>query len=253
MTPRKAFTLIELLVVISIIALLVALLLPALQHARYTAQEAQCMVNTRQIIMSHQTYATDNKGNYPDNNQGHFFYARWNASSATARNRFTEMVDGGYVREPDIMVCPLLDAEFGGESPEEGYAAIKPGGNYSNWAYAMAHRNENVNVWSGYGWFGRPAFNGMFIIDERGSAIFPNGLDDSRSDNYLVAHRRVFWDAANTTDRWHRGRYSGVGNAEFQFDGRSPLGLGDGSVRTVDNQTLEPRVEITPFQQRYYW
>jgi len=61
---RKAFTLIELLVVISIIALLIAILLPALGAARVSARRAQCAVNGRSIAQSSTTLAVDNKGRF---------------------------------------------------------------------------------------------------------------------------------------------------------------------------------------------
>ncbi len=60
-----AFTLIELLVVISIIALLVGILLPALGAARKTAQRAVCLSNQRQIGVAMMSYATNNKGLLP--------------------------------------------------------------------------------------------------------------------------------------------------------------------------------------------
>jgi len=58
---RPAFTLIELLVVISIIALLIAILLPALGAARSTAREMQCRSNLKQWGVMFHAYATDNK------------------------------------------------------------------------------------------------------------------------------------------------------------------------------------------------
>ncbi len=60
-----AFTLIELLVVVSIIALLIAILLPALGAARNAAIRIQCASNVRQIHMGAAAYATDHNGRYP--------------------------------------------------------------------------------------------------------------------------------------------------------------------------------------------
>ncbi|MGB1125936.1 MAG: prepilin-type N-terminal cleavage/methylation domain-containing protein [Phycisphaeraceae bacterium] len=62
---RKAFTLIELLVVISIIALLIAILLPALSRARYSATMTQCSTNLQQIGVGVFAHTADNKGLYP--------------------------------------------------------------------------------------------------------------------------------------------------------------------------------------------
>jgi len=61
----KAFTLVELLVVIGIIALLVSILLPALNRARRQAMTTQCASNMRQLAMAMLLYIQDNKGNFP--------------------------------------------------------------------------------------------------------------------------------------------------------------------------------------------
>ncbi|MEM6332530.1 MAG: prepilin-type N-terminal cleavage/methylation domain-containing protein [Planctomycetota bacterium] len=61
----NGFTLIELLVVISIIALLIGILLPALGAARNTAEDMQCLSNQRQMIIGVTAYSLEFKGSLP--------------------------------------------------------------------------------------------------------------------------------------------------------------------------------------------
>jgi len=114
---HPGFTLIELLVVISIIALLIAILLPALGRARHSAQAMQCKSNLRQLETAHYAYLTENKGNLINAALSH------GGSSHSGDTFVTQLKDywdsqTNSVSGPEILArSPLDDSPHWGPAP----------------------------------------------------------------------------------------------------------------------------------------
>jgi len=103
---RRAFTLIELLVVIAIIAVLIGLLLPAVQKVRDAAMRTKCQNNLKQIGIGFNTFADANQGRLPSAGA-----ASYEAGKAGSSNPSTNRIDWGWTYEilPYIEQQPLYD------------------------------------------------------------------------------------------------------------------------------------------------
>ncbi len=117
---NAAFTLIELLVVIAIIAILAALLLPALSRSKHAARRASCTSQLKQQFIAWRLYLDDHEGRFPDRRDlkrtlpgGYKPWSSWPASDPRAG--WAAVVLSNIIKSPDIWSCPSAQrATFAG-------------------------------------------------------------------------------------------------------------------------------------------
>ena len=127
------FTLIELLVVISIIAILAAMLLPALSRAKWTAKRLQCVTNNKSLAMIAHLYAGDNNRDLAPYDLDSAPYQTsapwmtrnfwWGTTRAARQNIFGIGWEGGYYQDAKILYCPI-----GGDNPLWHFESYDGGG-----------------------------------------------------------------------------------------------------------------------------
>ena len=150
---RNAFTLIELLVVIAVIAILAALLLPALSRAKDKAWVANCINNQKQLALGFAMYAHDNLDwMLPTMYQGllQIGGGYWpgpspSISSAMSRDQAVQAVQKGMSKGPLWSYCPNFGAYHC--PADKRFQLRKPG---AHWAYDSYSKVDgmNGNMWN---------------------------------------------------------------------------------------------------------
>jgi len=128
----RGFSLIELLVVISIVALLIAILLPSLQSARDAAESVNCVSNSRQWVIALTTYSYDNDYLFVAN-----YMVTNGLGSAYKEMRWTQRI-APYVQGVELLKCPSVEEYTLDNVPSTLYTVTTRFNDNPPSAYALA-------------------------------------------------------------------------------------------------------------------
>lgn len=186
---HRAFTLIELLVVISIIALLIAILLPALGAARRTAEATQCKSNQRQIATGSINFSIDFKNHVPWNFSNYMWDDRLGVGGYDGRSlTLTEGRANGGASDAggaELYSCPSDGIARTITGTPMSYQPGHWDPNNESLRPSMVHENRNTNLIKTGATENDPASRPLGMVSKPSDTLW---TVDTWFDNQVLGH-----------------------------------------------------------------
>ena len=206
MTKKRGFTLIELLVVIAIIALLMAILMPALNRVKKQARSVACQASLHQWTLIWSMFTSDRDG---------FFHEGLGGESQTSEGRWPVIMRTQY-RDLDMRLCPMAEKPLseGGLNPYAAWGVFDDGsyGSYgfNEWLCNRPGSGDTAgNYWKQVS--ARPADKIPVFIDCFWYDVWPFDVDEPPATDGSTVNLA----GSNEMRRVCLNRHSGAVNGAF--------------------------------------
>lgn len=235
----RAFTIVELLVVTSIIVLLIAILLPSMQQARYVTRVTVCGAQMGQHLPMFVSYAVDHAGQFT--NQGAADWPNYakNYPGRPYNNTFHELNSGGYMPNADLLICPINSKQWGNwHADTSAYVS----GKYTFGGWTSGARIVSVAAGWYWGFHSTASYNGAGpLTGER--------VSETGATRMMVTHRMLdvpsgYVSGRNYYDEGHRGSGIQVGGTKGIVSTDTPVLFSDGHVEVHYGDDVQERHQV---------